>query len=325
MFFLKRLRKSMSLLVIMAMSLSLIGTAGAASVSDDLNGHWAEAAMRKCVQDGLLRGYDDGTYRPERPVTRAEFASLVNRAFQLTDTADISFKDLPQSNWAHREIAAAVKAGYVKGYEDGSFRPNKNVTREEAASMVAALLELDVEASVQSDATNKFADAALIADWSRAAIAALVDAQLMAGMQDGRFAPQAVLTRAQAVTLLEKALGYEYPSITYDIAGEYGPDEGTETIKGNVIVSAADVTLQNVVIEGDLTVTGEVGEGDVFFKGIQVKGTTNIQGGGENSVHFEDSILLQIIVDKQNGSVRVVASGATAIRHTVVHSPVKLE
>ncbi|OBZ09264.1 hypothetical protein A7975_24450 [Bacillus sp. FJAT-26390] len=320
----KRMKKSVSFLVVLAMSLSLFSNVWAAEkpASDDLKNHWAETNMRKWIEQGLLQGYDDGSYQPNQAITRAELIALINRSFKLTEQAKISFTDLTSTNWAYAQVAAAVNAEYVKGYEDGTIRPNRQVTREEASRMVASLLKLELGGD---EGTEQFKDESKIAAWSKPSVAALVNKKVISGYTNGNFGPQDKLTRAQAVTLLVNALAVYIPDTNYDKAGVYGPESGTQTLKGNVIVSSAGVTLQNTIIEGNLTIAATVGEGDAIFKKVSVKGTTSIQGGGANSIHFEDSVLVRITVDKKDGSVRVVVAGATSVQHVLVQTPVKLE
>jgi hypothetical protein len=321
---LRKTKRSLSMLLAIMLVWTLFSGLGSAAQGsrDDLDGHWAESDLRKWVESGLLKGYEDGTYRPNQVVTRAELVTLINRSFELTKGSSSSFNDVLEGDWTYEQIGIAVEAEYVKGYEDGSFRPNREVTREEAAYMLSALLQIE---QVSLDVLKPFMDAAGLSSAGKQVLANLVDTGILKGTSIGQLDPKGGLTRAQAVTILEAALVVANPTITYDQPGVYGPESGKETIKGNVIIAAADVTLQNVIITGDLTVTSAVGEGDAFFKGITVEGDSFIQGGGPNSIHFEDSVLVRISVDKRDGSVRLVVAGQSAIRYVVVNSPVKLE
>jgi hypothetical protein len=316
-------KKTVSIIVLLALSMSLMTTARASQTSsDDLKGHWAESELHKWVEGDLLKGYN-GAYYPDRPITRAELITLINRSFKLSETTEIKFSDLAPSHWAYDQSAIAVKAGYVKGYDDQTIRLDQTIAREESAVMVANLLELEPSGVGE---IAQFKDAASISAWSKSAILALVNKSIMIGNANGDFAPQGKLTRAEAVTLLGKAIGYVKPTATvYSTAGVYGPDTGTKTIKGDVVVSAPGVTLQNVIIEGSLTLAASIGEGDANFKKVTVKGTTTIQGGGSNSIHFDDSVLVRISIDKRSGTVRVVVVGESSVQQVVVHSPVKLE
>ncbi|MCU6707731.1 S-layer homology domain-containing protein [Paenibacillus sp. J5C_2022] len=288
------------------------------SSSDDLSGHWAEDVMRQWAADSYLTGYGDGSYQPERTVSRGEFMAFINRSFQLTAHTDASFTDMNTDDWVYQDVAIAVQAGYAAGYEDSSIRWRNEITREQAAIMVAKLLQLE---SGNMAALSGFSDAGLTADWSVGSVAALAEAELLTGYTDGTFRPQGNLTRAQAVTLLQKALEYKAgAAIVYDQPGTYGPEEGTKTVAGNVVIAADGVTLRNTVIEGDLTITEAVGEGDAHIQNVTVKGSTNVQGGGANSIYFEDCIIVSIIVDKKSGHIRIVLSGDSTAESAIIQS-----
>ena len=321
----KLFKKTLSMIVLLAVAFGITNAAWAASgetkAKDDLQGHWAESALRKWVSEDLLQGYRN-QYSPDQPITRAELITLINRSNKLSEGSDISYSDLARTHWAYTQIAIAAKAGYAKGYTDGTIRPGNPITREEAAGMIASYLGLS---SADLKGLASFKDSSALSSWSKSAVAALAEAGIASGNTAGNFLPKNPLSRAEAVTLLEKARSYRQPATEYAQAGVYGPETGTETIRGDVVVSAPGVTLRNLVIEGDLTLTAGVGEGDATFKKVTVKGTTTVRGGGANSVHFEDSVLVRISIDKTDGTVRVVVVGATSVQHVVVHTPVKLE
>ncbi|MGO4547570.1 S-layer homology domain-containing protein [Paenibacillus sp. 2TAB23] len=307
-----KFRKAVSLTVVSAMLIMAVPIVSAASeVFDDMQGHWAQDDLRKWVSSGLMEGYEDGMIKPDRAVTRAELMTLINRSFKLIEKETVSFTDLTSESWAAEQVAIAVKAGYVEGYEDGTIRWNKQVTREEAASMVAKLLKIDVKIVTSKQI---FKDASDIGSWSKASVEALVDNKIINGFPDGRFDPKGKFTRAQSITVLEKAIQHKQAEVNYNQAGVYGPEKNTEMVKGSVVVSSPGVTLRNMVIEGDLTLTAAVGEGDVDLNNVKVNGKMIISGGGPHSIHLIDSNLLHIIAHKQNGTVRIVASGTTVVK-----------
>ncbi|RAK19861.1 S-layer family protein [Anoxybacillus vitaminiphilus] len=108
-------------------------------------------------------------------------------------------------------------------------------------------------------------------------------------------------------------------------AGTYGPSSGQLTIDGDVTINSKDVTLQNVTIKGNLVLGEEIGEGDVTLKGVTVEGKTEVKGGGENSIHFIDSVLMTVIVNKNDGKVRIVAEGSTRVVDLQLESFAKVE
>ncbi len=111
-----------------------------ASFSDVTSAHWAANYIGYMEQFGIVRGYSNGTFRPNAPITRAEFAAICCRFEQLTDGA-VAFTDVPASHWAAKSIAYAAKRGWVTGYADGTFKPGNNITRAEVAAVTCRLLE----------------------------------------------------------------------------------------------------------------------------------------------------------------------------------------
>ncbi|MDH7576877.1 MAG: N-acetylmuramoyl-L-alanine amidase [Bacillota bacterium] len=182
-------------------SVILFCTPAFAAGFSDLQGHWAAGEIQKAVAEGYLKGYPDGTFQPDRVVTRAEFVALVNGAFQVkpSQKVQVSFKDVKPGDWFAPAVEAALAAGYIEGYPDGTFRPQKAVNRQEAACLLAKLLKLEGEGNIA------FTDAGKIAAWARPAVAALVAKGIMGGYPDGTFRPARSITRAEAAALVGRA------------------------------------------------------------------------------------------------------------------------
>lgn len=105
---------------------------------DDLSGTYFESAMRQMINRGWIGGYEDGSYRPKNPVTRAEFTSMLVRVFELTEQKGQakSFKDVKKGKWYYHPIQVASSHNLIGGYDDGTFRPNNKINRQEMAAMV---------------------------------------------------------------------------------------------------------------------------------------------------------------------------------------------
>ncbi|WP_158560703.1 DUF4838 domain-containing protein [Paenibacillus contaminans] len=295
------------------------GEAAGTGVPADIEGHWAKALLTEWLADGKIQGYPDGTFKPDKSVTRGEFAALVNRSFGFREKAEIAFNDLKPSDWAFGDIAIAVKAGYLEGYDDGTVGSDQSITRQEAAVIAARLLGLDTAGSASG--FEAFGDAGQMAAWSRGSIAAVAAIGVMEGYETGRFEPEAEITRAEAVVTLDRASSAERKGTTvYDKSGTYGPADEPITVKGDVMIAVEGVTLRNMIITGDLLLAEGIGEGDAFLTNVTVKGTTTIKAGGANSVHLEDSTFVTVVIDKAAGTVRVVAEGATTIAEVVLNS-----
>jgi hypothetical protein len=314
--------------MMMGSTLLIPGMVSAASAHElqDIKGHWANAQIQNWVDLGLAAGYKDGTFKPDNTISRAEFITLVNHAFNLSDKSPAAYSDVHTSDWFADEVAIAHSAGYISGYEDGSMRPNNPVSREEVAVMLAKILHL-----TQGNDSNldQFGDSQAISAWSKDFVSSVVAKGYMKGYPDHQYHPGASITRAEAVVALDHAradyLVSQGKLTTYDQPGTYGDTQGTQTINGNVTITTSGVTLQNQVINGDLTLTEGIGDGDVTLSNVTVKGQTIIKGGGIHSIHLQDCALGDVVVNKADGNVRLVASGTTTVGTVTLDSGAKLE
>lgn len=166
----------------------------------DVGGHWAEAAISKMAVQGFVKGFPDGTFRPDDNISRAEFAALTVQAFEIQAAGSKVFSDTAR-HWAGEYIASACARGIVKGYSDDVFGPDDLITREQMALMVCQA------AGLQPDTAGPdCCDGDQVADWARGAVAAAYKNGIISGMPDGSFRPQEHATRAQAVIVLSKSL-----------------------------------------------------------------------------------------------------------------------
>ncbi|PZT52942.1 S-layer homology domain-containing protein [Paenibacillus silvae] len=153
-----------------------------------------------------IRGYADGRFQPERFVTRAEMAALMIRVSGTAEAeSEASFADVKANHWAESSIMAAVQAGYVKGYPDGSFKPEQAITRAELANVLQHMLK--GEQTAASDAAAAFKD--VQQHWAQEAINRLNAAGVLTGYTDGTFRPEQPVTRAEAVTMINKLIGLQ--------------------------------------------------------------------------------------------------------------------
>lgn len=321
----KNIKRKFAWLVVMAMLLGMLPVPSFAYASD-VSGHWAASHIEEMMGMGVIKGYPDGSFKPDKSITRAEFMVMVNTAFGFKDSVSKSYSDVSSSDWFYSAVGIASGAGYISGYSDGTIKPNNSITREEAATMLSKAAGL----TGNEDAYMKFSDYMKIT-WSKSYVGAVSAAGIMSGYPDGSFGPSKSITRAESAVSIHKAMkgGMAKPDmsnvVVYDKQGTYGPSEGIETIEKDVVIKVPGVTLQNMIIKGDLTIDKEVGDGDVFLKNVKVEGKTNINGGGANSIHMEDTILTTVIVDKATGDIRIVISGKTVVATVELKSGAKLE
>jgi hypothetical protein len=166
----------------------------------DIKGHWAEANIRELVKQGAINGYPDNTFKPNGNITRAEFITVIVNAFNLKSQEGKSFTDT-STHWAKSAISTAAALGVVTGYNENTFGPNDLITREQMASIVIRAAKIDL-----ADNSISFSDSSNVSDWARTALATASAKGLINGYADGTVKPKANTTRAEAVTVILKAL-----------------------------------------------------------------------------------------------------------------------
>ncbi len=280
-------KKAISMALAAAMAFA---PAQAFAASSDIKGHWAESAITSWQDKGLISGYTDGTFKPDNSVTRAEFASMVNKALGLTEKGDVPFSDVKSGSWYYDAISIAVKAGYCSGYEDGTFKPDATITRAEAAVMISLAKGL----TQNTAAASGFADAANIPAWAKGYVGAVVSAGYMSGRTDGTFDATNTITRAEAVSSLDRAMG----NVTEEVTDK------------DVVVTEDDTVIDGQTIEGNLIIDKAVGEGEVYVKNTTVAGNIIVQGGGDDSIYLENVTVKGKVVVEKSG-VRVQFEGKT--------------
>ncbi len=191
------MRKSAVLGLGLVLLLALSVGAYAVSFSD-ISGHWAESYINWWADQGYIQGYPDGTFKPDNEITRAELMVMINRCHNYSEPTSINFRDVLPSDWFYNDVAIAVNAGYIVGYPDRTMQPNKPLTRQEMAVVIAKLAGLSPDAS----AADKFTDAKSIPAWSKEAIGALAKIGIINGYPGGSFDATKTITRAEAVVML---------------------------------------------------------------------------------------------------------------------------
>lgn len=163
---------------------------------------FAKDAINSLVSIGVVKGYEDNTFRPNAEITRAEFAIMVKRALGLSESVfGVSkFKDFDVSAWYSVELSTALSQGITKGFTDGTYRPHALITREQAAVMISNVLESN--GYKESEVNLSFTDANKIIAWAVPSVKTAVSAGVMSGYPDGEIKPLKNLTRAEAAVLI---------------------------------------------------------------------------------------------------------------------------
>ncbi|GAA4828554.1 hypothetical protein GCM10023310_01750 [Paenibacillus vulneris] len=175
----------------------------------DVASHWSKADVELLANKLVVDGVTDTAFQPDRNITRAEFAALVVRSLGLSSAAATSsFTDVKSDAWYASTVATAAKAGIIDGYEDKTFRPDAQITREELAAMVIrAMNYADIATSVSDPESvlSKYKDSNKIV-WAQKEIAAAINAGLINGMTDDTIGSDSQATRAQSATMLKRFL-----------------------------------------------------------------------------------------------------------------------
>lgn len=151
-----------------------------------------------------IAGYSDGTVRPNASITRAEVATIFYRlldddAHTKYDTTVNAFSDVPANAWYGKAVSTLSAMGVLKGYEDGSFHPDANITRAELATIAVRFFH------APETAANAFSD--ISGHWARNAINAAAQLGIVNGYEDGTFRPANNITRAETIQMVNNVLG----------------------------------------------------------------------------------------------------------------------
>lgn len=266
----------------------------------DISGHWGESAIQKAVEAGFVQGYEDGSFKPNNAVKRAEFVSMVNKALQLSDenTLNLLYSDVKKTDWFYTDIQKASYTRYVSGVSETSFMPKKNITRQEAAAMLARILP-NSGGNIEN-ALSGYPDAAKISSWARAAMDVVVERGYLKGYSNGNLAPSDTLTRAEAAKIIGMIL------------------EKETIVREDISLKNANEILQNKIYVGNITIEKSVGEGDASLVNLTALGKVYVLGGGTNTVTVNNSTIVQLIVCKEGTKVRVLSDGDTSIYEAFV-------
>lgn len=169
------------------------------SFSDTVN-HWAKDDIRQMAAKGIINGFDDGSFKPDKNITRAEFTKLIAGLLQLEEKTGNDFSDVTGNMWFAPFVYAAKNYGLINGVSDTSFAPDESITREDAAVIFFRLLE---KKGITYGAEAEFADEEEISGYAKNAVLSLAHGGIING-SDGKFNPKNNLTRAEAAALLSR-------------------------------------------------------------------------------------------------------------------------
>ncbi|MFO7942061.1 MAG: S8 family serine peptidase [Bacillota bacterium] len=212
------------MLALLCASALLMGSSVAFAMPPDASGHWAERDIGLIIAAEAADSYDDGTFRPNQPVTRAELVAMVVSGFGLGPTPRASsdtqpnyssdiFADIGEEHWFARYAHIAFHMEIVEGYPGGNFQPDAPITRAELSTMIHRAFE-----TPEAPGDLEYADADDIPGWAGDAITWSSSMGFMRGFPDGTYRPGELTTRAEAATLLRRAM--DYRGTLFDLRGK---------------------------------------------------------------------------------------------------------
>ena len=296
--------------LLFGVSLTLTQPAEAAS--------WMDPYLNQMKEWGVMKGDANGNLHGERVITRAEFVTLVNRAFGYREMGENPFKDVPNNAWYANDIRIAYKAGYFQGSSPTTASPYASVTREQAVVLIGRSLRMQNTPGYTLD----YQDSSRIGHWSRGIIHQATEMGIIGGYADGTFRPKQAITRGQAASILARAIG--------TLVNQSG-EQDVGNVYGNLTITAPGVTLSNTVITGNLYLTGGIGLDDVVLNNVTVGGKIVVCGTGA-SQKGESSVILRNVtangleIDSMtNQYLSVRAEGLTSIKDTVARTSSYIE
>ena len=253
-----------------AAALAVGCTVMTANAFADTDGHWAESAINKWSGEyGIIQGYDDGTFRPDKSITRGAFAGILDRFlhFQNASPAD-TFSDTAGTYWEDAILKLHASGIYLGN--QGAALPSSTITRQQAVAMIGRAFRIAPET-----AAPDYTDTDQIAEYAMAYVGEFEVRGYLTDSAAGTFRPTDPITRAELINILSNmvdTLVKETTTVTKDVSG-------------SLLISAADgATLKGIQIGGDLILAPGVTK-DVTLVDCVIQG--NIRNYGTGEVRFE--------------------------------------
>jgi|GEM_PF-1953998 len=309
-----KIKRILSIILSLCVILSAFAIRTPALASDttrvDYENSWAKETIAVLLERGIISPDDvNGNVNPQIPITRAEVAAAINKMYGYTRTAAIDYKDADSSAWYYKDLQIARAEGYMIG-DGANVHPNDPISRQELSTVIGKILKLPQG----KEYAGTFVDVKNIAGWSVDFVGALAKANVLLGYPDGKFQPKNNITRAEAYAVMlrsEKRLmadrnnAAELSSVT--VTSNLGDGVKIQNYM-DVMVAKKGVTLDGVVVNGDLIIAKDVADGNVTLNNVTVKGITYIYGGGKNSVGMTNCNLGYVVLNSEYNT-RLVFDG----------------
>lgn len=279
---------------------------------------WMDPYLEQVVDWGVMAGDKNGNLHPDRQITRAEFVTMINRAFGHKEVGPNPFRDVPGTAWYAEDIAIAYRAGYFAGTSATTASPNAPVTREQAVTMLGRNMRMQGG----TGAILSYTDNTAMANWSRGMIQEATDMGIVSGYEDGSFRPRTPISRGEAAAIIVQAVG--------TLISEPG-EQSVGGVYGNLTINTPGITLKDTVVTGNLYLSGGVGLENVVLENVRVMGKIIVCGAGvsqkgENSIILRNVTAQSLEIDSMtNQLMSVRAEGLTDIKETTVRTSAYVE
>lgn len=268
--------------------LCLMGTASAAGIYPDMEGHWAQGAVERWSDSGILKGYSDGNFHPGDPVTRAQLAEILYRVWGCEPKIGHSYVDLPRDAWYYESLSTMNAYGVALGHGE-HIDPEERLTREEAFYMVAKAFDLGSDSPNRTSIPH-IGDADEIEPSFTFRLGALFSCKALNGAPDGNFHPKDTVTRAEVMTVIDNLFDIHI----------YTPGEYTLPQNQVALVTSPGVTIRYEKVKNAVTcqvyVMAGASQGGIAFQDAEVR-TIDIYGvrankdafSGDQGVYLRDN------------------------------------
>ncbi|MEM9163602.1 MAG: S-layer homology domain-containing protein [Cyanobacteria bacterium P01_F01_bin.4] len=308
------------------------------SFSDVSASYWAQPFIQRLAAEDIIAGFPDGSFRPDQPVTRAQFAAIVQKAFNQPATNSArNFSDVPAGYWARGAIQTAYRRGFLAGYPNGRFQPEQQIPRVQALVSLANGLDFSATGSTAS-ILNLYRDQGQIPDYALSPVAAATQQTMVVNYPNlDLLNPQRVATRADVAAFVYQAMVAEgqLPRIAagsqannYIVGSSSQPSQtsplsinsGTvlDLRYPNTVGSTVDIVVapgQTVVLALEVATPINNGNGQTLIPaGITVQGRivpVNIQGADINAAKF---VADRLTVGTQSYAIRAESDPVAASR-----------
>lgn len=253
-----------------AAALAVGCTVMTANAFADTDGHWAESAINKWSGEyGIIQGYDDGTFRPDKTITRGAFAGILDRFLHFQNASPANtFSDTVGTYWEDAILKLHASGIYLGN--QGAALPSSTITRQQAVAMIGRAFRIAPET-----AAPDYTDTARIAEYAMAYVGEFEARGYLTDSAAGTFRPTDPITRAELINILNNMVDTLVKETT----------TVTEDVSGSLLISAADgATLKGIQVGGDLILAPGVTK-DVTLVDCVIQG--NIRNYGTGEVRFE--------------------------------------